>query len=278
MRIALVVLIATVAVLQYLDTGGRELSLGGAPPTAPPPSGQTLKAYVLSRSDERWGRTASLLRLAALTPTRVQPLDLNASVLVLQARERRDDVAKKPTIAKYLSNKLTHVAVWRRIASDSAVDAMGYSLVFEDDVALHRAINVSDVLAIADRAAALSRRAGIFFLGACHPPCRGAAQRTGGVQFHECVGACTHAYGVFKWRAAWLYEELIALTGDMRGGPYYAIDQMIVRGLAQSPDWPSLAGADLMSPSPASHDKYPHKGIVYQDRATSPSEILSASP
>jgi hypothetical protein len=100
----------------------------------------------------------------------------------------------------------------------------------------------------------LSRDAGIFFLGLCAPECRNYVKKNQ-IKFNECIGPCSHAHGIFKWRAEWLYEELAAVIGDrFRNHIYfYSMDRYIAHGhpslLGEGP-WPYLAGADLSSEIP----------------------------
>jgi len=231
-----------------------------------------LKAYVLSVSDERWISASSLLSQANLKPIRLVPIPLEASVIILDGGFSNHP--EKDKFRKYHNNKLSHVRFWRQIAYDSTLDDKhGYSLIFEDDIALHPSVDVSDVRAIIEHTATLSRDAGIFFLGLCAPECRNSAE-SNQILYSECYGQCSHASGVFKWRAEWLYEELVASVGNSFPNDHYfhSIDKYFVYGfpgLLRDGPWPYLAGSNLSSEIPD------HRGILFQDRKTFRSE---ASP
>jgi hypothetical protein len=150
-----------------------------------------------------------------------------------------------------------------------------YSLVFEDDIALSDGIEPSSVVAITDTAASLATDAGVFYLGMCAPKCKpGSHVNVGGVEYARCVGRCAHAYGVFKHRAAFLYEELAAAAPGYLydGSQYFYGDVFLHHGSEHMPnsEWPVLAGVQNTKEGIA----VPlHQGIFIQDRVNNPSEI-----
>lgn len=231
-----------------------------------------IKAYVLTVSEDRWVSASSLLSRADLKPIRLVPIPLDASVIVLDGGFNKPE---KNKYRKYHNNKLSHVRFWRQIAYDSSLDIEdGYSLVFEDDIALHPSVDVSDVRAIIEHTAKLSRDAGVFFLGLCAPGCRNSVGKNQ-ILYSECIGQCSHASGVFKWKAEWLYEELVAVVGDSFPEDHYvhSIDKYFVYGfpgLLKDGPWPYLAGANLSSEVLDQNGKTldSHKGIFFQDRKT----------
>jgi hypothetical protein len=228
-----------------------------------------LKAYVLTVSEDRWKSASALLFRADLMPIRLTPIPLNASVISLDGRFNNN--LGKNNYRKYHHGKLSTVKFWREIAHDSTLDdVFGYSLIFEDDIAIHPLINVTEVRDIIENTARMSRDSGIFFLGSCAPVCRTSVE-INSIRYSECIGTCLHAYGLFKWRAEWLYEELAAVLGDrFRDHIYYhAMDRYIAHGLPLllgDRQWPYLAGSDLFSEIPD------HLGIFFQDRIAFPSE------
>lgn len=229
-----------------------------------------IHAYVLTVSEERWTSSSTLLSQAGLNPIRLVPIPLDASIMVLDGEFIK--YPKRDKFRKYHSGKLTSISIWKQIAYDSSLDNNhGFSLIFEDDVALHPSVNISDVRAIIEYTASLSRDAGMFFLGLCAPKCRIQSVESNSIKYNECVGPCLHAYGVFKWRAEWLYEELAAIIGDrFRNHLYFhCMDRYTSEGLPSllgDGPWPYLAGADLSS------SELSHKGIFFQDRKTFQSE------
>ena len=229
-------------------------------------SNSILKAYVLSMSENRWKSTSALLYQANLLPIKIVPIPLNSTVMTLDGKFG-DPFKEK--FRKYHNNKLSHIRFWRQIAYDSTLEDDGFSLIFEDDIALHPLINISDVESIIRKAANLSKAAGFFYLGVCDPQYRNSIERND-IKYSECIGHCSHAYGVFKWRAEWLYEELAAVSMLPDFFYFHSIDKYFVYGfpsLLGNGPWPYVAGAHLISDIQDSH-----RGIFFQDRLNFPSE------
>jgi len=231
------------------------------------------KAYVLSTNHTRWLRTSALLERCGLHAILVTPMALHTRVLDLESRLWPVDVMK--TMRKTLSNKLTHISLWRSISSDQSLPDNGFSLVFEDDVSLDARVEENNVLQIVETTARLAQDAGLFYLGICGPVCDDHVDRLAGVSYGRCVGRCAHAYGVHKWRGAWLYEELAAATEKSRHlhsfeHTFYA-DVFLHFGSELMPDFPKpvVGGADCNDARGARD----HWGIFFQDRTLFPSQI-----
>jgi hypothetical protein len=242
------------------------------------PHTPAVKAYVISSNASRWKHTSSLLARCGLQPILVNPVPLTARVLTLEARLWPETTMSN--MRKTLSNKLTHIAVWRRIGADAALDdGEGFSLVFEDDVSLNARVQEPDVARIVRGTAARANDVGLFYLGICGLMCDDGEEVEDSLSYRHCRGRCAHAYGVHKWRAPWLYEELAASTEKQKHlTPFFLFyaDVYLHFGSEWMPDLPLpvLAGANLKDPrgDPYVDDMW---GIFFQDRALFPPQILT---
>lgn len=228
-----------------------------------------VKAFVLNSDKNRWIHTSNLLTRCGVLPIRVSPVPLNSTVF----QEIGGFTESTSKFFKAFSNKLTQIYVWRTIAFDSDLDFNdGYALVIEDDIQLSNHVLSPSVPQIIQNAARLSKEAGVFYLGMCFADgnaCNEFRMVIDSIEYRQCVGRCAHAYGVFKWKAVWLYDELQArLQYSNRQNDFFFMDVYLHYGLQKQTHHPILAGSNLSSP-----EILAHRGIFFQSRKLFPSTM-----
>ena len=204
-------------------------------------------------------------------PVAVTPVKVAAPVI-------RDDDRIPPGLKKTYSHMVSTRAVLQTIANDPRMGWWDASLLIEDDIALTQGILADQVMGITKHVVALANRTrvGLFYLGMClttdraEDSCDPPLQDVDGVVFRPCSGRCAHAWGVQKWRAGWLYDELLMRASARREfPPDNAFWDMLLHYGTDKHGRPVVAGANL------GHVRAErgHIGVFYQDRLTFPSEI-----
>jgi len=215
------------------------------------------KGYVVSLNTDRWNHMEQLLPQCGVKPIRVVPLSPNARIVLLDGGRA----------SELVSSKYSHRDAMLRIAYDSSLPDDGWGLIFEDDVALQHQIAPTMVEPLLKYATHLSQEDGFFYLGVCRTtPCGSEIFEFQTVQMCRCTGRCAHAYAVAKWRAKWLFDELVLNIGQLKGGSD-ALDVLFERGLG-IPN-PILVGSNIHEDGTPSE----HVGIFYQDRKKYPSQL-----
>ena len=206
-----------------------------------------ITGHVLSLSAQRWAALAPRLRACGIEPVARIPVSRDDFRVVVAAAALPDGDRWRGVI----SNCETHSDIWRELASDETRNEQDWDLIFEDDADVREAVNVSDVLPIISAVAELaSNTTGIFYLGQCNLGCRGNGKIVRGALLQECIGMCTVAYGIFKWRARKLASEVLeAATDSSPLQPPHSLymDARLHHFFNSHPElpWPFLAGANF---------------------------------
>lgn len=265
---------------------GREAAHGGRAARSPP-------AFVLSLHEERFNATSILLSRCGLNVTRVWPLPPDEPD-ILDARAFMPDPIQHPSS---LSMLFSTRFVWASVALDPShgLEDDEYFLFFEDDASLDAHVDPSQVKGIIHAAAEASRTSGFFYLGmGCQWKCAQGgvdasafAWSENGTEFSRCTGFYTHAFGMYKWRALWLWDEMRACVTNNaeRSGLWKAqhtLDTVLfytLRELHPPQHWPVLAGSNLTGHQTTSglcspQDEDDGFGLFYQASARFPSMRL----
>lgn len=107
----------------------------------------------------------------------------------------------------------THRQVWMRISTDRSLDDDDYVVVLDGASLPPLPSYDGSWLDVASSAATQSQAAGIFWLSDCGETlCSTITTCSEGsiVPCQHCVSDCLRAYGIFKWRAAWLWDSVRA--------------------------------------------------------------------
>ena len=225
--------------------------------------------HVLSLSKRRWAVLAPRLLACGIEPIARRPVSRD-DVRVIAAADALPDGERWRGV---LSNRETHGDLWRELASDDSRSELAWDLIFEDDADVREEVQANDVLPIIRAAAQLvANTTGIFYLGQCNLGCRGDGKFVRGALLQECIGTCTVAYGIFKWRARSLAEDVSAASNDT--SPLLPplslyMDARLFHLFESHPErpWPLLAGANYNGGG--------QRGIFFQSQKF-PSAIIAA--
>ena len=156
---------------------------------------------------------------------------------------------------QHIARALSHRLAWMTLMTDRGLADNDYVLVLEEgvDAAAVPALGRPDLLAAVQAAAEASQAAGLFFLSDCgesrHADHANSSWSAGGWTYTRGVTSCTRAYGLFKWRAAWLWDALRAQVVDdwpflSGGGTAASLGAHFLHGLPrllpEAADWPVL--------------------------------------
>lgn len=202
-------------------------------------SAQSSRAFVISFNDTRFNHTRLLLSTCGFDVIRVWPVPTDEPSLLDLGDVENDEVQRRT-----LSHLMTYRHALKLGAADVETPDDGYFMVFEDDVALDPSVRPEDVRAIALHAARNSEHAGVFYLGfvcawylaadvsspAAHSRAPGRLEwQNEGIGFARAWGDGSHAVGVHKRRAMWLWDELLERRAHstLFDGCRYAIDMYL---------------------------------------------------
>jgi hypothetical protein len=228
------------------------------------------KAYILSVNEERYQSTSQLLWDLFLYPIRTKIVPFTSETI--QHELNIDGNPAKPH-QKILSNKYSHRLALQTIATDPDLAEDGWGFIFEDDIALADEVTPQKFQKMLTVAKLHAAESGFLYLGICAAKFYGKEVYQSGFVFQKCSGPCAHAYGVTKWRAAWLYDELSLKIGHI-GLPkheLYFMDVYFRDGFALMPDErKAVCVGNVNKPSIGEHG---HHGVIVQDRKRYPAEI-----
>lgn len=151
------------------------------------------------------------LSLAGVETTRVLSVSADAllSRLVASVHPSTKYTWGAAHVPTELTRSLTHRLAWKHIMVDRTLGNNEYVLVFEAGVALPSSSAMPAFLATVHAAGEASQAAGIFWLNACGEA-GSKADSAQTPQLHRSVVPCLRGYGIYKWRAAWLWDALQA--------------------------------------------------------------------
>lgn len=289
-------------VLQLTEVHSLISSL--ARPSTPEPA--SLTVFVNSLNDTRFESATALLRRCGLTRVvRVWPVPPNEPSLVSASSNLVGGGLPSRFTLRSMSQQLSVRHAWLSAALDPShgIPDDGYFLYFEDDIALDASVNPADVRDIIHAAASASRETGMFYLGLGCSLHHASEHNVGklsnataafswwrdGISFSRTLGLWTHAVGIFKWRAQWLWDEVTdSLTS---GGTDSLVTDIIdpavtsvsllggLSHLLPPHQWPVLAGSNLMShhrplEQGCGGDVDAGVGLFYQSSSKFPSQKL----
>lgn len=227
-----------------------------------------MKAYIIARDSNstRCRNTSHLLNSLGIdNEAIVLPWDDPEFVETLPAVPGTVDTEHKYGA---LSCALAQRRAWSRIAGDDSLASNDWSLVFEDDIALHPYIEPSSTVSLIQDLLGAADDRGFIYLGVCAPEETAPRKTPAGTPGIETVlgaGMCTHAYAVQKSRAASLYDDVCLYTGVAVATPLDVYLRHFWLGQGGAP----IAGVNLQSP-----DQPDHFGLFFQDRDEFPSILL----
>jgi hypothetical protein len=108
---------------------------------------------------------------------------------------------------KVYSNLLSQLRAWDRLGTDPSIDDEEFLYFFEDDVALHPALNASEFRGHLKNVERESASEKFFYCGICGPTWLGPGYFVSGTPVRRGFGSCVHAYAIKKAYARVIIAE-----------------------------------------------------------------------
>jgi hypothetical protein len=236
-----------------------------------------LHGYIVSNKERRYNSSKTVLDKLGLVSHHFVPLSYKSEAIRKGLEEFHVDNRKFLTdrYKKVFSNRMAFTDMFQQFVDDPLAAHASWRFFFEDDIALHPSLTKSLAQKVLARGLEVAAGDGILYLGICGPNrCeRKKVDLTSHVEAMRCAGACTHAFGLTKWKTVELlaYMEKQKKSSNVNSTVLYFDQVMRTYGEQVQRIW--VLGSNLMSPQVRNHF-----GLVYQDRTNYPSVINNQEP
>lgn len=240
-----------------------------------------VKAYVVSKDEERWLSAKAMLEQCGFQALRVNPVTPDEARAEMSKWNK--ELPPSPAI-RLMSLTMTYEKLGVHISMDEELDPVhGYSLIFEDDAALNEGVSPDRVSRVVHAGAAAARQQGYFSMGMCLPYCSSLERVSyDGVQYSRCLGYCTHAWGLFRHSARdfWIQarDRTLAECSVRKDcswmhlvGPDVRLFNSFKAGEIAS--YPVLIGSNLSNHEQGGMTKDTGTGLFYQANSRFPAKM-----
>lgn len=234
------------------------------------------QGWVVSNKAHRYNHSKTVLETLGILPNQYIPEHYQSRV-IQKAMEAYHGGNQKYLTDKYkkvFSNRLAFTDLFHRFVNDSSADVGTWRFFFEDDVALHPFLTQTLARRLLVRGMEVAAADGILYLGICGPnKSRQTVVLSPPVEAMRGSGACTHAFGITKWKTGGFltYMDKLQMPEDANVTSMYFDQLMQAYGEQVHKIW--VLGSNLVSPQEKNHI-----GIVFQDRTNYPSVINTREP
>lgn len=234
------------------------------------------QGWVVSNKEHRYNHSKTVLETLGIVPNQYVPEHYQSSV-IQRAMEDYHSGNQKYLTDKYkkvFSNRMAFTDLFRNFVNDTTADVGQWRFFFEDDVALHPFLTPSLARRLLARGMEVAAADGILYLGICGPSrSRERVMLLHPVEAVRCSGACTHAFGLTKWKTGGFlsYMDKLRMPEDENVTSMYFDQLMQAYGEQVHKIW--VLGSNLLSPQERNHI-----GMVFQDRTHYPSVINTREP
>lgn len=229
-----------------------------------------LHGYIVSNKEERYNHSKAVLAMLGIVSHQYMPLSYKSDAIQKAMEEYRAGNRKhrNDRYKKVLSNRMAFTYLFQQFVDDSHASFGSWRFFFEDDVALHPSLNKSLAEKVLAKGLEVAARDGILYLGICGPrDCKKKVVLASPVEAKQCAGACTHAFGLTKWKT----RSFLADMNKLNVSSMYFDQVMRTFGEQVHKIW--VLGSNLRSPQAKNH-----YGLVFQDRRSYPSIIDAREP
>lgn len=229
-----------------------------------------LHGYIVSNKERRYNHSRTVLVKLGMVSHQYVPLSYKSDAIQKAIDEYRAANPKQRSekFKKVLSNRMAFTYLFQQFVEDTRAALDSWRFFFEDDVALHPSLTESLAHKVLAGGLELAERDGIVYLGICGPRnCKKKALLASSVEAKQCAGACTHAFGMTKWKT----RSFLANMGKLNVSSLY-FDQ-VLRTFGEKVHTIWVLGSNLKSPQAKNH-----YGLVFQDRRSYPSIIDAREP
>jgi len=234
-----------------------------------------IQGYVLSGTlDERFNNSKKVLDDLQIQVHRIIPFSYQSEEVdkALEAyhgsRKYHNDRYKKA-----FSNRMSFLDLFQKFVDDRSAKLDSWRFFFENDIALNPKVTPIDAHDAILEGMELAAADGIMYLGICGPHhCTNKAHLKNGLEASRCIGACTHAFGLTKWKAGGFLSVVhkMKLPSSQTGMHLDLVFKTYQTDVHKF--W--YLGSNLKSPL----RKMSHYGLLYQDRLKYPSIIDAKLP
>ena len=236
------------------------------------------QGWVVSNKEHRYNHSKTVLEQLGILPNQYIPEHYQSQV-IQRAMEDYHAGNQKYLTDKYkkvFSNRLAFTDLFQKFVNDTSADVGSWRFFFEDDVALHPFLTQSLARRLLARGMEVAAADGILYLGICGPSKsreKVVLSNPGPVEATRCSGACTHAFGLTKWKTGGFltYMDKLRMPEDANVTSMYFDQLMQAYGEQVHKIW--VLGSNLVSPQEKNHI-----GMVFQDRTNYPSVINTREP
>ncbi|KAG0580258.1 hypothetical protein KC19_4G160700 [Ceratodon purpureus] len=236
-----------------------------------------LHGYIISNKERRYNSSKVVLDKLGLVSHQHVPLSYKSDAI----RKAMEDfhVGNQRYLTdrykKVFSNRMAFAHLFQDFFDDPKAAPASWRFFFEDDVALHPSLTKALAQKVLARGLEVAAGDGILYLGICGPNrCeKKTVVLSSPVEAMRCAGACTHAFGLTKWKTGGLlaYMDKLKTPNNVNVSVMYFDQLLRTYGEQVHRIW--VLGSNLKSPQMNNH-----YGLVYQDRTNYPSVIMSKEP
>lgn len=229
-----------------------------------------LHGYIVSNKEQRYNHSKAVLAMLGIVSHQYMPLSYKSDAIEKAMEDYRAGNRKhrNDRYKKVLSNRMAFTYLFQQFVDDSHAAPHSWRFFFEDDVALHPSLNKSLAEKVLAKGLEVAARDGIMYLGICGPrDCKKKVVLASPVEAKQCAGACTHAFGLTKWKT----RSFLTDMNKLNVSSMYFDQVMRTFGEQVHKIW--VLGSNLKSPQAKNH-----YGLVFQDRRSYPSIIDAREP
>lgn len=227
--------------------------------------------YIVSNKEQRYNHSKAVLAKLGIVSHQYVPLSYKSDAIRKAMEEYRAGNRKHLTdrYKKVFSNRMAFTYLFQQFEDDPHAALDSWRFFFEDDVALHPSLTKSLAQKVLARGLEVAAKDGILYLGICGPKdCKKKVVLLASpVEAKQCAGACTHAFGLTKWKTRSFLTDMHKLNVTSM---YF--DQ-VLRTFGEQVHKIWVLGSNLKSPQAKNH-----YGLVFQDRRSYPSIIDAREP
>lgn len=227
--------------------------------------------YVVSNKEQRYNHSKAVLEKLGIVSHQYVPLSYKSDAIRQAMEEYRAANHKYRLTDRYkkvFSNRMAFTYLFQQFVDDPHAAVDSWRFFFEDDVALHPSLTKSFAQQVLARGLEVASGDGILYLGICGPKdCKKKVVLASHVEAKQCAGACTHAFGLTKWKT----RSFLSYMDKLNVTSMYFDQFMRTFGEQVHKIW--VLGSNLKSPQTKNH-----YGLVFQDRTHYPSIIDAREP
>ena len=236
-----------------------------------------LHGYIVSNKEHRYNSSKKVLEKLGLVTHQYVPLSYKSDTIrkameEFHAGNRR---YQTDTYKKVFSNRMAFTDMFQQFVDDPQAARASWRFFFEDDVALHPSLTTSLAHKVLAQGLEIAAGDGILYLGICGPRLceKKKVVLSPPIEAMRCAGACTHAFGLTKWKTGQFlaYMDKLKMHKNANVTSMYFDQLMRTYGEQVHRIW--VLGSNLRSPQMVNHF-----GLVFQDRTNYPSVINSKEP